>query len=280
MYVYLNGEVKPKNQVNLSIDDRGFTFGEGIYEVVRVYGGKKFLLPEHMERLKRSAAEMDIGLPEYFNYSHLEEAIDSLVEKSGLKESYLYLQVTRGVQFRSHVYQENMEPTIVMYLIGAKDWSLERQGVPAAIEEDIRWQRCDVKSTMLMPGTLLKSRAARKGYFEVILERDGIITEGTSNNIFCCKDNVLITPPLSNFILPGITREFVLRLTKQLGISVDERPIHVSELSEMQEAFITATGTEVIPLNKIGEYNYDAPGKLTTKIISAFDAAIKELRET
>ncbi len=280
MYVYLNGKVMPKNQVTLSIDDRGFTFGEGIYEVVRVYGGKKFLLHEHMERLRRSAVEMDITLPEYFSSSHVEEAIDSLIEKNGLEESYLYLQVTRGVQFRSHVYPENMEPTIVMYLIGAKDWSLERQGVPAAIEQDIRWQRSDVKSTMLMPGTLLKSRAAREGCFEVILERDGIITEGTSNNVFCVKDNVLITPPLSNFILPGITREFVLRLAKQLGISVDERPIHVSELSEMQEVFITATGSEIIPLSRIGEYKFDAPGKLTAKIISAFDDAIKDLRET
>ncbi|MBO8169879.1 MAG: aminotransferase class IV [Thermoanaerobacteraceae bacterium] len=279
MYVYLNGQIKPKEEVALSVDDRGFTFGEGVYEVVRVYGRVPFLLAEHMERLERSAAEMEIPLPEYFTLGHWQQAISQLVEKNNLPECFVYLQLTRGVQFRNHAFKDDLQPTTVMYLIAGKSWDQERQGVKATLADDIRWHRCDVKSTMLMANTLAKTRAARQGYFEVIFERDGWITEGSSSNVFFVKNGKLITPPLSNYILPGITRQFVLQLADRVGIEYQERPVRVRELPGMDEVFISATGIEIIPVNQLDGLRYQAPGPVFSCLRAAFDKSTKELRK-
>ncbi len=271
MYVYYNGEIKEKDEVRLSIDDRGYTFGEGIYEVVRVYGGKPFTLREHWQRLQRSASEVEIALPPYFNLQHWEEVIANLVKANNQPESWVYLQVTRGVQFRSHGFADDLTPVVIMYLIPARNWDKERRGVKVALAEDIRWHRCDIKTTMLMANTLLKTRAAREGYFEVIFERDGFITEGSSSNVFFVKNDTLITPPLSNYILPGITRGYILKLAERLGIKSEQRPVKVGELPAMQEVFITATGIEAIPVSALGQLTYQAPGPVYLRLMEAYD---------
>ncbi|WP_366923950.1 aminotransferase class IV [Metallumcola ferriviriculae] len=278
MYVYQNGVIKKKEDAALSIDDRGYTFGEGIYEVVRVYGGRVFTLADHWQRLKRSADEMEILLPDYFTRKHCMETISQLVEKNNQPESWVYLQVTRGVQFRSHGFLDNMTPMITMYLIPAGSWEKERQGVKVSLAEDIRWHRCDVKSTMLMANTLMKTRAAREGYFEVIFEREGFITEGSASNVFFVKEGELITPPLSNYILPGITRSYIMQLAGRLSLKCIERPVKVAELPTMDEIFVTATGIEAIPVSAVGQLDYRSPGPVYTQLMDEFNQDIEKLK--
>jgi D-alanine transaminase len=252
MFVFLNEKFIQMEEASISPFDRGFQFSDGVYEVIRYYPKKFFEMDAHLNRLKYSLNEMQISIPPLEN---IESVLQELISINNLidEPSIAYLQVTRGYQYpRRHFFNENLPPTFFI--------SVERfpakvndmvNGVRIGIEEDIRWLRCDIKSISLIPNILSTNRAIKKGLSEIIFHRDGIITEGTHTNICFVKGDLIITPPLNNFILAGITRKVVLSLCNQIGITFEERIISISELKDFNEIILLGTTTEVTPVIEI-----------------------------
>jgi len=249
MWVFYNGKILDLENVTISPFDRAFQFGDGVYEVIRYYPEKFFEYDSHLDRLKSSLKKLEISFTAFVN---IESILYELIRKNNLDDqlSIAYIQISRGVQFpRRHYFDDGMEPTVFMYVekLSARQEEM-KSGVKVGLEEDIRWMRCDIKTTSLLPNVLSKQRAVKNGVTEIIWHRNGFITEGTQTNVCFIKNNELITPPLSNFILPGITRGIVLRLCKKLGITTTERDIKLSELNGFDEILLLSTTAEVIPV--------------------------------
>jgi D-alanine transaminase len=269
MFVFFNGSILEEDKVRISPFDRGFQFSDGVYEVIRYYPKKFFKLDLHIDRLKRSLSEIEIPSPAF---DDLEFLLMELISKNNISEelSTAYIQITRGYQYpRRHNYSNDLVPTIfisVEKFPRKKDEMID--GIKVGIGEDTRWPRCDIKSTMLLAATLLNHRAVEKGLSELILHRNEKITEGTHTNLCFVKGNSVITPPLSNFILPGITRKVVLELCKVHGINFTEREISLSELAEFDEAFILGTTKEITPIIEIDgvKTKFNKPGHVCRKL--------------
>jgi len=252
--LFLDGKYMPLSEGRVSVEDRGFQFADGIYEVIRVYGGRPFQLHPHLKRLERSAEGIGLKLP--YPSSELESICYQLIEGSGLKEGIIYIQLTRGAALRSHAYQEGMLPTTVIYVRGVEPLPEEyfREGVKLVTVTDIRWRRCDIKSISLLPNILAKQEAKRKGAFEALLvSPEGIVREGSSTNCFCAAGGLLFTHPLGPNILPGVTRAVVIDIACELGIEVREEPVHIDKLLCADEVFITGTNSEVMPCVSIDD---------------------------
>jgi D-alanine transaminase len=226
MIVYLNGQYVPKDQAHISPDDRGFLLADGAYEVIRAYRGRLFRAEAHLGRLARSLRELGIGGVEV---ASLGGVADRLVRDNGLAggDATVYLQVTRGAGPRSRAFPD---PPLAATVYGtasafAPPAEQQRSGVRIALLPDIRWARCDIKSISLLPSVLAGQRAKELGVEEVVLVRDGAITEGTHTNFAMVLDGTLVTPPRSQYLLAGITRQTVLELCRELGIPVEEFPI-------------------------------------------------------
>lgn len=265
MFVFFNGDIIEHKKVNVSPFDRGFQFSDGVYEVIRYYPQNFFQLQMHIDRLKNSLIGIEIPPPSFDN---LESTLYTLIEKNNLTDelSIAYIQITRGCQYpRRHNFTNESEPTffILVEKYPAK-FNEMFNGVKVGIEEDIRWHRCNIKSTMLTANILSNHRAISKGFIENILHRSGIITEGTHTNICFVKNNTLHTPPLSNFILPGITRKIILDLCSQFDIKYFERDINLSELPDFDEAFLLGTTTEITPIIEMEGINtsFHKPGPI------------------
>ncbi len=252
MLIYYNGEVIELSNVQLSPFDRGFQFGDGVYEVIRYYPQKFFKYEAHINRLKYSLREMEIPAPDL---SNLENILYELINKNGLKDkpAITYLQITRGIQFpRRHIPDNDIKPTFFIYVekfpIKTNDML---NGVKVDLEKDIRWQRCDIKTIALIPNILSKKRAAAKELFEIIWHRSGIITEGTQTNVFFVKDKLLFTHPLNTNILAGVTRAIIIELCRQFSIQCYEKEIRVDEINSCEEVFLASTTSEVMPVIEI-----------------------------
>lgn len=247
--VYLNGEYLPKEKAFVSVDDRGFLFGDGIYEVTAAYHGKLFRFPRHLARMNRGLAALRIG----FDPSGVEEIHRRLLAENGLEDapvSYVYLQITRGVAKRTHKFPDPAPtPTLYMFAGEYTRPSRERweQGFKAVTVDDIRWARRDLKTIQLLPNVLGAQAPADHGVDEIVFVNEGMAIEGSHNNFFMVFGNTVVTHPLSNQILPGITREVVLELAGKLGYSVEERPVTVEEMFSADEAFHSGTLSEVKP---------------------------------
>lgn len=257
MLVYLNGEFLPKNEAKVSIDDRGFVFGDGVYEVIRVVNGRLFLAGPHMQRLQDGLE----GLRIQVNKQDLDDILpvaEELLKKNKLFNGHatVYLQITRGVAPRIHNFPApDVKPTLYLSASGFKpDLDLQENGAKAVTMSDIRWMRCDLKTVNLLPNVLAKQKAMDSGAFSAIFIRDGVVTEGQNANIFGVKDGVLRTYPRTNYILPGITRALVLEMAAEENIPVDQTPINEDELPEMDEVFLTGTTTDIQPIVTINEY--------------------------
>ena len=251
--VYFDGRYVPKSEVRVSPDDRGFLLGDGIYEVAAAYNGRFVALDRHMDRLRRSLREsrIDENVAE-----PLETVFQELLERNGFADSgksMVYLQVTRGAAPRSHAFPKvAVRPTVYAYAAPIPAELAELAAGAAAITRpDVRWSRCDIKVISLIANVLANQEAKEAGAFEAILIRDGFALEGTHTSFFAVKKGVIRTAPLSNFILPGITREITLEAVLRDGIEVVEEPISASELRQMDELFITGTTTEVVPIVKL-----------------------------
>ena len=235
---YVNGKFVSLDEKVIPIDERGHQFGDGVYEVIRFYGGKPFMLAEHLERLMKSAKA--IRLPVTQSADDFRQIISTAVEKSGLSDCYVYLQITRGIAKRNHLFPD-VPVSVTMTVREAIPLAAEirEKGVSAITREDERWANCYIKSLNLLPNILAKQEAHDAGAFEAILIRDGVVTEGSSSNVFIVKNGTVITPPLSKHILAGITRMAVLNILKETGIPYEEKNFSEKELLGADEVFIT-----------------------------------------
>lgn len=250
--VFLNGEHLPRSRARISPDDRGFLFGDGLYEVTPAYDGRFLALDRHLARLQRGCRALRIVLPE-----RLEDIHRELLERNGLLDapmSIVYLQVTRGVAPRTHAFPDPpVSPTVYAWAKAfqrpeEEDWE---RGYGAVTVPDQRWSRADLKTVQLLPLAMAQQTAHEAGEADALLVRDGVALEGAHNNVFFVFDETLVTHPASNQILPGITRGIVLEEARRAAIPVEERPVSLSELEEASEVFFTGTTTEVRPTVRI-----------------------------
>lgn len=251
--VWLNGELTDFSSAKISLEDRGYEFGDGIYEVIRVYNQQPFALTEHLARLEDSAAGIELGLP--LSAAEFAGLVHTLLERSEIPNAEVYIQVTRGAARRNHIFPENAKPTIVVGVRKSLETPRElwATGCRAVTLPDERWARCNLKTICLLPNVLAKNRARRAGAHEALLIRDGLLTEGTTCNVFLCHGHELITPVADNRILPGITRAVTIRIARDAGLNVIERDIKAEELFEAQEVFITSTSLELMPVVQIDD---------------------------
>ncbi|MHB1140347.1 MAG: D-amino acid aminotransferase [Sulfuricaulis sp.] len=248
--VYLNGEFLPPDQARVSVFDRGFIFGDGVYEVIPVFGGRLFRLPHHLSRLDASLGAIRLRNP------HTQQEWNDIFTRllaAGSGDQSIYLQITRGVAPRDHAFPPNITPTVFAYAQPLKYSPPEQlaQGVTAVTAADIRWQRCDIKAIALLANALLRQEAIDQGAVEAILVRDGLVTEGAASNIFVVKNGRLVTPPKGPFILPGITRDLVVEIARARGIPCDELPVKIETLTSADEVWLTSSTKEILPITRI-----------------------------
>ncbi|MGH7475194.1 MAG: D-amino acid aminotransferase [Longimicrobiales bacterium] len=280
LVVYLNGEIVPHAEARVPVDDRGFLFADGVYEVVRVYDGRPLLLDEHLERLGEGLAAIEIRLPRM----DLAGIARRLIEQNdlGTADATIYVQVTRGVAPRKHAFPEaGCEPTVFIAARAFKQHpdSYFDDGVAAIAVGDDRWARCDIKSVSLLPNVLANQRAHAAGAFEALYVRDGILIEGSHSNLFGVLDGQLLTYPACNYILNGITRRQVLSFARELGIPGGEGLLPLARLAEIEELFLSGTTTEVMPIVRLDGRPIDdgEPGPITQALQKAYRAALAAL---
>lgn len=282
---YTNGEYTTLEEGTISIQDRGFLFGDGVYEVIKLYGGKLFKLEEHLERLLASTSQIKLDLD--YSLEDLKELCrEVLVQNQGnprSKEGSLYLQITRGTEPRSHSFSANLEPNIVIYLLPAKSLptSLRQNGVSTITIPDTRWDYCNIKTINLLPNILGKQQAKEEDVLESIFVNDeGQITEGTSSNVFIVQDDVIYTHPANQFILGGITRQVVLELARKRW-QVKEVPVSKQDLYQADEVFITSTTKEVLGVVEVDgkKIGTGQVGKITAKLHKDYQKYITEFKD-
>ncbi len=276
--VYINGEYRLENEAKVSIFDRGFLFADGIYEVVPVVNGKVLDKKPFFERLAYSLSQLELNIN--MSEDAISSMLETLIEKNKLQEGGIYMQVTRGVAPRNFAYAKNIPVTFVAFSFEKEiiDNPLAVQGIKVVSVEDIRWKRRDIKSIALLAQCMSKEEAIQQGAYEGWMIEDGFVTEGTSSSAYIVKENVLITRPLSNEILPGIRRKIILELSKVHNIQVEERSFTLEEALEADEAWISSATTFVLPVveldgQSIGTGN---PGTLYKKMRALYiEAALK-----
>lgn len=261
--VYLNGEFLPAEEAKISVLDRGFIFGDGVYEVIPVYGGRLFRLPHHLERLDHSLEGIRLANP--LSHHYWQTVLEELVQHNGGGDQSLYLQVTRGVAERDHSFPPDSKPTVFAMSKPVADVAPAlRKGIDAITVEDIRWKWCNIKAIALLPNILLRQQAVDNGAGEAIMLRDGFVTEGAASNIFIVNNGVVLTPPKSNLLLPGITRDLVVELCHHNGVPCVEGAISEMQLREADEVWVTSSTKEIVPVIRLdGEpVRHGEPGPL------------------
>lgn len=246
--VYLNGDYLPVEQAKVSVMDRGFLFGDGVYEVIPVFGGKAFRVDEHLQRLEYSLRET--GIPQPLTLAQWREVFERLISAYGGGDQAIYLQITRGVAAtREHKFPQTPTPTVfaMSRLLAAPPTEIPAPIACIAIP-DIRWQRCDIKSTSLLGGVMMTQQAIAAGASEAILTRDGLVLEGASSNVFAVIDGVLHTAPKSHHILAGITRDLIVELAQQHGLHLREEAVSLEQLRAASEVWISSSTREMVPV--------------------------------
>jgi D-alanine transaminase len=268
---YINGKFVSLEDLVIPIDERGHQFGDGVYEVIRVYSGKPFMLEEHIDRLMISCQA--IRLPLTLNKDDFKELIMKAIEKSQLKDCNVYLQITRGISTRQHLFPD-VPVSISMTVRPASPISQEvrEKGQMAIFHDDERWANCYIKSLNLLPNILAKQTAYEAGCFEAILVRDGFVTEGTSSNVFIVKDGKIYSTPLTKHILHGITRMAVKKCAERLKLEFIEKHFTQEELLAADEVFITSTTSEVMPIVKVNDQPISdgKPGEISKRLHQQF----------
>jgi D-alanine transaminase len=270
--VWLNGELTDYERARVSLEDRGYYFGDGVYEVIRAYGGRPFALGQHLARLERSAAGIELMLPK--SAGEFSALVEQLVHRSGIADAEVYIQVTRGSARRNHLFPSTAEPTVVVGVRPTREVppSLWETGCTLISLPDQRWARCDLKTVCLLPNVLAKQAASRAGAFDAVQVRDGFVTEGTSSNIFVWRSEELQTPIADHRILPGVTRATVIDLARNLGFKVVERDLTPEALLSAVEIFITSTTIELMPVAAIDGHSIGIgqPGDTWRRLHSEF----------
>jgi D-alanine transaminase len=250
--VYLNGVLLPRDQAQIPVLDRGFLFGDGVYEVIPAYAGRLFRLRQHLDRLGRSLAGIRLANPH--TDAAWQDLLHRLLESSPGTDQAVYLQITRGAApKRDHAFPSGIAPTVFAMAnpMDPMPAQVAEQGVAAITLADIRWDCCHLKTITLLANVLLRQQAVDAGTAEAILIRDGLVTEGAASNLFLVRDDRLITPPHSQRLLPGITRDLVLELASAGGIPWSETDIAATELDSADEIWLTSSTKEVLPVTRL-----------------------------
>ena len=246
--IYLNGRFMPIEEAMVPVLDRGFIFGDGVYEVLPAYSRHPFRLIEHLRRLQNSLDA--IGLKNPHTDAEWAKLIVELITRNAGEDQYLYLHITRGVAKRDHAFPKVVTPTVFMMSspLPAPPPELKASGVTAITTQDNRWLRCDIKSISLLPNVLLRQQAVESGTVEALLLRDGFLTEGAASNIFVVSQGVLLAPPKNHLMLPGITYDLVLELAAADGIPTRVGPVAEATVRAADEVWLTSSTREVVPI--------------------------------
>ncbi len=272
--VYLNGSFVPVVEARVPVGDRGFLFADGVYEVMRVYGGRPVLFEQHVERLRRGLAELAIA---WDGLDGLLDVAERLLGENSLEDAdaTVYAQVTRGAPAsRSHSFPSDTAPTVYVAAQAYPRHPTERyeRGVEAVLVDDLRWKRRDIKSIALLPNVLANQAARERGAFEALFVEEGRVLEGSHSNLFGVFDGVAVTHPRTTEILPGITRAVVLDLAGELGIDAREEAIPASRIGDAEELFLTGTTTEVMPVTVLdgAPVGTGSPGPVARALQAAY----------
>ncbi len=266
--VYLNGEFLPLAQAKIPVLDRGFIFGDGVYEVVPVFHRQPFRMKEHLQRLENSLAATRIRNPKTLSEWVL--LFQEMIDHADFDQQAVYLQITRGVAPRDHAFPKNTEPTVFMMAVPLKSPTQEEiaHGVACVSSEDFRWHRCNIKSISLLGNVLLRQISAEADATETILFRDGYLTEGSSANVLAVKNGAILAPPEDQYILPGVSLDAVLGFAAALDIPVEQRPITRTEVECADELWLTSSGKEVLAVTLLDgkPVGHGKPGDLFKKM--------------
>lgn len=268
---WLDGQVAPLSETRVSIEDRGYLFADGVYEVIRAYGGRLFAADDHLARLGRSAAGIELALP--FEAGRFGAIAQDLLARTGAADAEVYIQVTRGVARRVHLFPADTPPSALVWVQPLRPLvpALKATGVQVVTLPDERWGRCHLKTISLLANVLAKEQARRLGAYEALLVRDGMVTEGTSCNVFLVLDGKLVTPRADHRILRGVTRDRLVAAAAARGIACEERDVHFVELERASEAFLTSTLMELMPVASLNGRALAGPqGPLTRELLAIF----------
>ncbi|MCX7627859.1 MAG: D-amino acid aminotransferase [Methylophilaceae bacterium] len=251
--VYLNGHFLPLAQAHVSVLDRGFIFGDGVYEVIPAYSRRAFRLDEHLRRLQHSLDGIRLANPH--TNAEWADLIRELIARNTGEDQYLYLHLTRGVALRDHAFPQGVAPTVFMMstplVPPPREWC--ETGVAAVSAIDNRWDRCDIKAIALLPNVLLRQLAVDHGAVETVLFRDGILTEGAASNIFAVENGVILAPPKDNHMLPGITYDLVLELAEAHGIPCEIGRYGEARIRAADELWLTSSTKEILPITRLDD---------------------------
>ncbi len=270
--IYLNGEFMPIEDARIPVLDRGFIFGDGVYEVIPVYSRHPFRLTEHLRRLQDSLDSIKLANPN--DDATWTRLIGRLVELNEPEDQSLYMHITRGPAKRDHAFPKEIHPTV--FLMSNPLTMPPRQqvseGVQAITAVDNRWLRCDIKAIALLPNVLLRQEAVVAGCVEAVLLRDGFMTEGAASNIFVVRNNILLAPPKNHLMLPGITYDVVLELARANGIRHEVREIAEAELRSAQEIWLTSSTREVLAITRLDDaaVGNGKPGRMFSQMYSLY----------
>jgi D-alanine transaminase len=279
--VYLNGSFVAPERASVSVMDRGFLFGDGVYEVIPSYGGYFLGLAQHLDRLDASLSAIRLGNPLSRDAWHAVFA--RLLGPPPAADQYVYLQITRGApDERDHLCAAGVSPTVFAMArpIKARRSEVEAAGVACVTRPDIRWHRCEIKSVSLLAAVMMRREAEDEGAMETIMIRDGRVTEGSSTNVFVVKDGALFTPPKGQLILPGITRDLVIGLARDAGLPLGERPIPSEELRSADEIWLSSSTRELLPVTRLdgGPVGSGAPGPVWRRMDNLYQAYKERIR--
>lgn len=270
--VYLNGAFLAREKASVSVLDRGFLLGDGIYEVIPVYHGKLFRLEEHLQRLHNSLNYIDLEDPH--NFEQWRQLLETLVERNGGGDLSVYLQVTRGVAERDHAYPDKPDATVFAMAnsVTKPPAELYEKGVAAKVLEDDRWLHCNIKTISLLPNVLLRNRALKEGCAEAILVRDGKVTEGAASNVFAVIEGCVFTAPPGPQLLTGVTRDLVIELMQRADIPCVERAISREQLFNAEEVWLTSSAKEVVAVTSLDGHPVGTgqPGPLWRQVIEIY----------
>lgn len=271
-----NDQIVKEEEVKIGYEDRGYQFGDGIYEVIKIYNGDVFTAKEHIDRLYASADKIQLVIP--YTKDVLHKMLYDLIETNEVQNGHIYLQVTRGTSARQHNFPTPAVDSVLTAYTKetSRPHAQLENGVKACLVEDIRWLRCDIKSLNLLGNVLAKQEAVSKDCYEAIQHRGEVITEGSSSNIYGIKDGVLYTHPVSNLILNGITRKVILDCCEEIGLPVVEEAFTKSQALEMDEIIMSSTNAEVMPIVSVDEkpIGNGTRGEWTQKLQQAFEQKI------
>lgn len=275
--IYLNGAVVPPEKAVVSIDDRGFLFGDAIYEVIRSYNGRLWCFERHLRRLERSLAEIEM---EYVEIEGIADAIRQAYAASQLPDALIYLQITRGVAPRAHHYTRDLKPTVLITVrdITPSAAAVDPEGMTAITAPDLRWRRCDIKSTNLLPNVMAKTRAHEEGAYEAILVHpDGYVTEGSSTSVFWVRDGQVGTIPLGPEVLPSISRGVVEEILQDEKMPFVKERLPLEQFRKADEIFLASTTPEVCPIIQLDgqPVGTGAAGPITKRLQQAFRARVE-----